>query len=182
MRDRLLDRWENVAILERELIDQPTPALQQAVAEQCPSGRFVSHILVESGVEAQAVLQELAGGADFADVAERESVDQGSVGQGGSLGCIDGQDFIEPFATVAATQPIGEVSDPFTTDFGTHVVLVSDEPPASALASAALEQVLNRARGEDVDLNDRYGIWDERNGQVVPAAIPAQAPAAAASG
>ena len=160
LRDRLLDRWENVAILEHELIDEPTPALQQGVAEQCPSGRFVSHILVESDVEAQAVLQELEGGADFADVAERESFDQGSAEQGGSLGCIDGQDFIEPFATVAATQPIGEVSEPFTTDFGTHIVLVSDEPPASTLESAALEQVLNRARGEDVDLNDRYGFWD----------------------
>jgi hypothetical protein len=182
MRDRLLDRWTNVAILEHELIDEPSPALQQAVAEQCPSGRYVSHILVESGVEAQAVLQELAGGGDFADVAERESFDQGSAEQGGSLGCIDGQDFIEPFATVAATQPIGEVSEPFATDFGTHIVLVSDEPPASTLASAALEQVLNRARGEDVELNDRYGNWDKRNGQVVPSGIPAQAPAAAPSG
>ncbi len=172
MRDRLLDRWENVAILEHELIDEPTPALQQGVAEQCPSGRFVSHILVESDVEAQAVLQELEGGADFADVAERESFDQGSAEQGGSLGCIDGQDFIEPFATVAATQPIGEVSEPFTTDFGTHIVLVSDEPPASTLESAALEQVLNRARGEDVDLNDRYGFWDCTNGQVVPPSTP----------
>ena len=55
-------------------------------------------------------------------------------------------------------------------------MLVSDEPPASTLASAALEQVLNRARGEDVDLNDRYGIWDERNGQVVPSAVPRPAP------
>ena len=175
MRDRLLDRWENVAILERELIDQPTPALQQAVAEQCPSGRFVSHILVESDVEAQAVLQELEGGADFADVAERESFDQGSVGQGGSLGCIDGQDFIEPFATVAATQPIGEVSEPFTTDFGTHVVLVSDEPPASTLASAALEQVLNRAprRGRRPQRPVRH--LGRANGQVVPPAIAAQA-------
>jgi hypothetical protein len=42
--------------------------------------------------------------------------------------------------------------------------------------------VLNRARGEDVELNDRYGNWDKRNGQVVPSGIPAQAPAAAPSG
>jgi hypothetical protein len=180
LRDRLVGRWTNVAVLERDLVDNPTPALEKAVAEQCPSGRYVSHILVDSDVEAQAIEQELAAGTDFADIAKRESFDQGSAAQGGSLGCIDGQDFVEPFATVAATQPIGEVSEPFTTEFGTHIVLVSDEPPQSALRNAALEQALGRAKGKAVDINERYGIWDVANGQVLPPVIRGQV--AAASG
>jgi hypothetical protein len=161
-----------VATLERALIDDPTPALQAALAEQCPSGRYVSHILVESDVEAVETQQELAAGGDFAEIAERRSFDQGSAAQGGSLGCIDGQDFVEPFATVVATQPIGEVSEPFDTEFGTHLVLVSDDPPPRELRRVAIEAVLGRARGEDVDVNERYGLWDCRNGQVLPASAP----------
>jgi hypothetical protein len=178
-RERLVDRWSAVAVLERALLDDPSSELQAAIDEQCPSGRYVSHILVESDAEAQAVEDELAAGADFAEVAERSSFDQGSAAQGGALGCIDGQDFVEPFATVAATQPIGEVSEPFTTEFGTHLVLVSDEPPRSELRRAAIEEILGRARGEDVDINERFGLWDCRNGQVLPAHTPVTPPGCA---
>ncbi len=178
LRARLLGRWTDVAVLERALVDDPTPALEKAVAEQCPSGRYVSHILVESDAEAQAVEEELAAGGDFAEIAARESFDQGSAAQGGSLGCIDGQDFVEPFATVASTQPIGEVSDPFTTEFGTHVVLVTDEPPTSELQRAALNEVLSHGKGLDVDVNERFGRWDPENGQVLPPVIRGQVAAA----
>jgi hypothetical protein len=171
LRDRLVGRWTEVAVLERDLVDDPSPALQEAVTAQCPSGRYVSHILVESDVEAAEIEAELAAGGDFGEIAERRSFDQGSAAQGGALGCIDGQDFVEPFATVAATQPIDEVSEPFTTEFGTHIVLVSDEPPTTELRRAAIEEVLGRARGEDVDVNERYGRWDPANGQILPPLI-----------
>ncbi len=175
---RLVDRWTAVVVLERDLTDDPTPALEAALAEQCPSGRYVSHILVESDADAAEVQAALAAGEDFADVAERRSFDQGSAAQGGALGCLDGQDFVEPFATVAAEQPIGEVSEPFTTEFGTHLVLVSDQPPTADVERVALELVLGRARGESVDVNERFGIWDAPNGQVLPPAIRGQAAAA----
>lgn len=176
--ERLIDRWIDVATLERDLVDNPSGALQEAIVAQCPSGRYVSHILVEGEADAQAIEQELAAGADFADVARRSSFDTGSAQQGGSLGCIDGQDFVEPFATVAREQPIGVVSDPFTTEFGTHIVLVSDEPPASELRRAALDEVLGRAKGEDVQVNERYGRWDGQNGQILPPLIREQVAAA----
>lgn len=172
-RDRLLDRWTKVATLERSLVDDPPSELMEVIAEQCPSGRYVSHILLESDVEAAQVLAALDAGEDFADLARTESFDTGSAENGGALGCIDGREFVEPFATVARTQPIGEVSQPFDTEFGTHIVLVTDEPPEVEIERAALEHVLGRARGEWVEIDPRFGRWDRRNGQVLPPLIPA---------
>jgi len=172
-RDRLLDRWTKVATLERSVVDDPSSGLAETIAEQCPSGRYVSHILVESDVEAAQILAALEAGEDFADLARTESFDTGSAQNGGALGCVDGQEFVEPFATVARTQPIGEVSQPFTTEFGTHIVLVTDEPPQAELERAALENVLGRARGESVEIDPRFGRWDRRNGQVLPPLVPA---------
>ena len=164
-------RWTSVAILERELIANPTPALRAAVSALCPSGRYVSHILVDTEAQANAIKQAIDRGGDFAEIATASSKD-GSAKDGGQLGCLDGQQFVEPFATVAANQPIGVVSDPFQTEFGYHVVLVTDEAPVSATERAALEEVLGRVRGTAVTVDPRYGVWDRRNGQVVPPPVP----------
>ena len=169
--ERLDGRWTDVAILERELLANPTPALQAAVSELCPSGRYVSHILVDTEAQANAIKQAIDRGGDFAEIATSSSKD-GSAKDGGRLGCLDGQQFVEPFATVAANQPIGVASDPFQTEFGYHVILVTDEAPASATERAALEEVLGRVRGAAVTVDPRYGIWDRRNGQVVPPPVP----------
>ena len=172
---RLDDRWTNVAVLEREVLANPTPALQAAVAKLCPSRRYVSHILVDTEAQASAIKQAIDRGGDFADIATSSSKD-GSAKDGGRLGCLDGQQFVEPFATVAANQPIGVVSDPFQTEFGFHVILVTDQPPPSDIEKVSLEEVLGRVRGTAVTVDPRYGVWDRRNGQVVPPPVPEAVP------
>ncbi|MCJ7671837.1 MAG: peptidylprolyl isomerase [Acidimicrobiia bacterium] len=174
-RQRLADRWTNVAVLEREVLADPSPELQAAAAELCPSGRYVSHILVDTEAQAAAIKQAIDRGGDFATVATSSSKD-GSAKDGGQLGCLDGQNFVEPFATVAANQPIGVVSDPFQTEFGYHVILVTDQPAAADVQQIALESVLGRARGTAVSVDPRYGVWDRRNGQVVPPSLPGATP------
>ncbi len=165
--DRLVARWQKVAVLERRLIASPTAALEEGVAASCPSGRYVSHILVESLTEATAIKSALDAGADFADVAAASSID-GSRDAGGALGCVDGQSFVEPFATAANTQPVGVVSDPLQTEYGFHLVLVTDQASDADYQRLALEVVLAGSRGAAVDLDPRYGIWDRRSGQVSP--------------
>jgi hypothetical protein len=167
-RDRLVERWAPVARLEREIAAHPTPAVLQALGSQCPSGRYVSHILVESESEALSIKQQLDAGASFADLARRNSIDTASAKRGGQLGCIDGQSFVEPFATVAATLPPGVVSDPVTTQYGSHLVLVSDTPPAATVRQLAVQAALAGGRGVAVEIDPRYGTWDRANGRVVP--------------
>lgn len=173
--ERLDDRWTNVAILERAVLANPTPALQAAVSELCPSGRYVSHILVDTEAQANAIKQAIDGGGAFAEIATSSSKDA-SAKDGGQLGCLDGQQFVEPFATVAANQAIGVVSEPFQTEFGYHVILVTDQAPAADLENVALAEVLGRVRGAAVTVDPRYGVWDRRNAQVVPPLAPGETP------
>ena len=144
--DELVERWTKVAVLENAVVNNPDQSLQAAVATQCPSGRYVSHILVDTEVEANAIKQALDQGGDFATIAKTNSKDA-SAKDGGKLGCIDGQNFVEPFATVAKTQPIGVVSDPVQTQFGYHLILVGDQPSKSDVQAVALDDVLGRTAG-----------------------------------
>jgi len=173
--ERLDDRWANVAILEREVLADPTPALRAEVIKLCPSGRYVSHILVDTEAQASTIKQAVDRGGDFAEIARASSKD-GSAKDGGRLGCLDGQQFVEPFATIAANQPIGVASEPFQTEFGFHVLEVTDQPPAADLENVALGEVLGRVRGAAVTVDPRYGIWNRSNGRVIPPVAPGVVP------
>lgn len=70
--------------------------------------------------------QILAGEADFADLAREHSADPGSAQQGGSLGWSDPEVFTPVFRDAIKSTPIGELSQPFKTEFGWHLVEVSD--------------------------------------------------------
>jgi peptidyl-prolyl cis-trans isomerase C len=183
-RDDLNERWTEVAVLEQAVLANPTPALQEQIAALCPSGRYVSHILVETEAQAASIKQAIDRGGDFAEIAKSTSQD-GSAQSGGALGCIDGAQFVEPFASVAASQPIGVVSDPVQTEFGYHLILVTGDAPAADVQQVALQEVLGRTGDAKVTVDPRYGTWDPRNGQVVPPlSTPgsADAQATAASG
>lgn len=97
--------------------------------------RLVSHILVKvaDGADAAAVeaakaeaaklaVQARQPGADFAELARKNSDDVGSSASGGDLGWITPDTMAAPFdAAVFAMQP-GAISDPVKTDFGWHVI------------------------------------------------------------
>jgi hypothetical protein len=170
-RDRIVDAWVSVAVLDRRLLANPTPALLAAAGAQCPSGRYVSHILVATLEQADAIEAQLGAGADFAQLAQAKSTDA-SGSDGGQLGCLDDSQFVEPFATVAKTQAIGVPSAPVQTQYGFHVILVTDQPPALIVERAAIAVVLGHARGKTVQVDARYGRWDKKNGQVRPPAVP----------
>jgi parvulin-like peptidyl-prolyl cis-trans isomerase-like protein len=166
-RSNLRNRFARTAALTRALLTNPSPALQQAALRACPSHRFVAHILVATLAEAQSIKAALTAGGDFTTLARQHSTDQASAGQGGSVGCLDSQQFVAPFQQAAQTLPIGQVSDPVQSQYGFHLILVSDKPPTSEIESVALGQVLGLARGEAVTVDARYGNWDRRNGRVV---------------
>jgi hypothetical protein len=173
LRRGIVERWTKVATLQRALLASPSAALTDAARASCASGRYVSHILVASQEQAEAIAEQLAAGDDFARLAESNSTDTGSAGQGGQLGCIDDQEFVEPFATVVASQPVGVVSAPVQTEFGWHLILVGDQPTRAEYENAALEEIVGMVAGERVEIDPRYGRWDRRNVEVVPPYAPA---------
>lgn len=108
-----------------------------------------SHILLESEEDAQAVIAELAEGADFAELAQERSVGP-SGPNGGQLGWFTAGMMVPDFEQAVFALEVGEVSAPVQTQFGWHVVVLNDtreqEPPGLDQVRAELEEGLRRAR------------------------------------
>jgi peptidyl-prolyl cis-trans isomerase C len=170
-RNTLVGSIARVRALQRVLLESGGDDLTATALKACPSGRFVSHILVATEAEAVALKAQLDAGSDFAKLAQANSTD-GSAVDGGQLGCLDSSQFVEPFATVAKTQPLGVVSDPVQTQYGFHLILVTDQPGSSDLQAATIAKIVAAARKTGVTIDARYGRWDKKNGQVLPPAVP----------
>ena len=108
-----------------------------------------SHILVETEEEAQALIEELAAGADFAELAQQRSIGP-SGPNGGQLGWFTAGMMVPTFEEAVFALQVGEVSAPVETQFGWHVVVLNDtreqEPPGLEQVRAELEDGLRRAR------------------------------------
>jgi parvulin-like peptidyl-prolyl isomerase len=123
-----------------------------------------SHILVATEEEANDVVDRIEAGEEFAAVADELSLDTQS--PGGALPCpTHAFTFVEPFANAVATSPIGEVSEPFETQFGFHVVLVESRDVPESLE----ELKSDPARWLPLELIDaEYSAWlDDAVGRAV---------------
>jgi peptidyl-prolyl cis-trans isomerase D len=92
---------------------------------------------------AQAALEEVQGGADFAAVARKVSEDVGSAAQGGDLGCSPRGRMVPEFDNVAFDLQPGQVSDLVKTTFGFHVIRLESRRDETV---PALAQVKERIR------------------------------------
>jgi peptidyl-prolyl cis-trans isomerase SurA len=73
---------------------------------------------------ANEVYTKLTNGADFAQVAKEQSEDQGSTLQGGDLGWVTPGTMVPEFEDVMKKTNIGDISKPFRTQFGWHILQV----------------------------------------------------------
>ena len=143
----------------------------------------VSHILLETEAEAQAVVDELEGGADFAEVAKARSTEPAAATTGGALAGADGNacqsvgtfqtQYDADFTTGALGATVGEPTDPIQSQFGWHVILlrpyeeVADDL-ATLVASSPGEAALTGALATaDISVDPRYGQWSRAAGNVV---------------
>ena len=91
----------------------------------CPSGKFVSHILLQTEAKAAATRALITLGKEsFAKLAKAESIDTQSGANGGALGCLSPSEFVAPFQDGAEAAQIGVVTEPVKTQFGYHLILV----------------------------------------------------------
>lgn len=70
--------------------------------------------------------QIINGEADFAELAREHSDDTGSANQGGELGWSEPGVFDDAFREVVESAEVGEISEPFRSQFGWHIVEVLD--------------------------------------------------------
>lgn len=80
-----------------------------------------SHILVKTEEEVNKLVEELANGADFAELAQQVSLCP-SGRQGGDLGFFGKGMMVKPFEDAAFALEVGEISAPVETQFGWHLI------------------------------------------------------------
>lgn len=108
------------------------------------------HILLDDEAAAQAVIAELDGGADFAELAKARSTGP-SGSAGGDLGWFEPGQMVAPFADATSKLENGRYSaTPVKTQFGWHVILREDSrevaPPALEEVEDELTQSLHQQR------------------------------------
>lgn len=84
----------------------------------------------DAKAKAQDLLKQIKGGANFADLARKNSDDPGSKEQGGELGWLDRGRTVPEFDKAAFSLPVGQTSDIIKTQFGYHILQVEDKKTA----------------------------------------------------
>jgi len=88
-----------------------------------PKQVHASHILVKTEQEANEILFDLKRGASFEDIAKNRSMCP-SGKKGGDLGWFGKGMMVKEFEDAAFSMKPGELSKPFKTQFGYHIVKV----------------------------------------------------------
>jgi peptidyl-prolyl cis-trans isomerase C len=106
----------------------------------------VHHILVATEGFARKLIGELEKGANFSDVAKRESMDPSKT-NGGDIGWLTPDRIMKPFADAMVALKKGEFTHkPVQTQYGWHIIRVEDvrevTPPTFDQVRQRLEQVV----------------------------------------
>ncbi|HSM34872.1 MAG TPA: SurA N-terminal domain-containing protein [Longimicrobiales bacterium] len=96
-----------------------------------------------------ALRQEILEGADFADVATRESADPVSAQVGGDLGSFTRGQMVPAFDQAVFTQPVGELGEPVLSQFGYHLIEVTERDGDTANARHILIPIELTFESED---------------------------------
>ena len=110
-----------------------------------------SHILfsLENAIDPREIKQKAdkiykqLNKTNFAKLAEKHSDDPGSKEQEGSLGWVEYGDFVKEFEDKVKEMKVGEISKPFLSQFGYHIVFLEDKKDAQ---ETELTEVKNKIK------------------------------------
>ncbi|MEI9814317.1 MAG: peptidyl-prolyl cis-trans isomerase [Acidobacteriota bacterium] len=124
-----------IAVSEQELRNAYNAALDNF---RTPEKIHVRHILLSTDnksddekkklkAKAEDLVKQARGGADFAELAKKNSDDSGNASNGGDLGTFPRGQMVKPFEDAAFALKPKEVSGVVTTQFGYHIIQVIDK-------------------------------------------------------
>lgn len=123
-----------------------------------PSQVEASHILVATQEEADEVKAKLDAGGDFAELAAEYSIDTANAESGGALGAFGAGEMAPEFEEAAFSMKVDETSDPVETEYGFHIIQVTQKTDA---VEANLEDSKQQIKETlfDEALNTKYAEW-----------------------
>jgi parvulin-like peptidyl-prolyl isomerase len=139
------------------------------------SEKFVkaSHILISQQgddeknlEEANRIYNELKAGADFYQTAVQYSKDPGSGKNGGDLGWFGKGMMVKEFETAAFSGKVGEIQKPIKTQFGYHIILVTDQSTNKYVVERIINKVQESAATRDANYTaaSDFAYLAEKNG------------------
>ena len=143
----------------------------------------VRHIITQTREEIDEVAARIAAGEDFGAVADEIMADPAL--PGGRFECpLPAAAFTPPFDQFAATTPVGQVSEPFQTQFGWHIVFVDevDRPesleqlrgdPLRFVFVGTLQRlwaawVDDAVSSSDIEVRSQVGTWVPEAAAIAP--------------
>ena len=128
----------------------------------------VAHILIRTNAKmgelerkakltkAQEVYSKLRAGGNFNKLAEQYSEDKNTAKKGGDLGWITEGGIDSRFSKQAFSMKAGDISEPFETSYGFHVIKVLDGPktvkqPLSAIKGNIRHRLRNQAKQAEME-------------------------------
>lgn len=154
----LRDRALHSEVIEKEIAPSITDAEIRAAYDkqmaETPAVNEVKarHILVATKEEADAIIKQLDGGADFQKLANENTTDPSGKTSGGDLGYFAPGQMVPEFEKAAfALEVGGYTKEPVQSQFGWHVILVEDKRPQ---APPAYDTVKEQFR--NVVFRDKY--------------------------
>lgn len=119
-----------------------------------------SHILInqygsdeKNLEEANKLYDRLAAGENFSVLAKEFSMDPGSAAKGGDLGYFGKGMMVKEFEDAVFNGKVGEVSKPIKTNYGYHIIKVTDRTDRKYVTERIINQVKQSASSRDRNYN-----------------------------
>jgi peptidyl-prolyl cis-trans isomerase C len=143
-----------------------------------PATRCTRHILFnkDQKEKAEEVKKQLKEGGDFAALAKQYSQDPGSAERGGDLGCIGKGETVPNFEEAAFNAKQGEIVGPVETEFGYHLLEVTDIREESTQPLSEVEAQIRDQLTADAQAK-KFEVWlqkqkEQRNVKYLPGYKP----------
>ena len=101
--------------------------------------------------KAEEVLAKAKAGEDFSELAKEYSQDTVSAKNGGDLGFFKKGEMVKPFEEAAFSMKVGEISDLVESDFGYHIIKVTDKEDRQKTFDEVKETIRKTLQDEKCD-------------------------------
>lgn len=127
-RERILGNLLVENLVAAEVTEESIENMYQAQVslQQDNDEVSIAHILLDNEEDARRIHEKIQGGASFESVVVENSLDTATRMENGDLGYVSPNEMADPFPVMIANTQVGEVSEPFPSVDGWHILKVKD--------------------------------------------------------